>query len=62
MQKDLSQNKTYELGHEARQEVGLFIHLVADLRPGFQGLGWAFFALLCDPTLPIVSVLELGRS
>jgi hypothetical protein len=33
-------------------------YLVADLRPGLQGLGGAFFILLCDPGSPTRSVLD----
>jgi hypothetical protein len=35
--------------------------LVADLRPGLQGLGGAFFTLLFDPTSPARSVLNLDQ-
>jgi hypothetical protein len=35
--------------------------LVADLRPGLQGLGGAFFILLCDPRSPAGSVLDIDR-
>jgi hypothetical protein len=41
---------------------GLLTYFVADLRPGLQGFGGAFFALLCDPRSIIASVLDLGRS
>jgi hypothetical protein len=37
-------------------------YLVADLRPGLQGFGGAFLALLCDPRSPTVSALNLGLS
>jgi hypothetical protein len=41
---------------------GLLTYFVADLRPGLQGFGGAFFALLLDPRSLIVLVLHLGRS
>jgi hypothetical protein len=37
-------------------------YLVADLSPGLQGFGGDFLALFCDPRLPTVSALGLGRS
>jgi hypothetical protein len=49
MRKDLSQTTTCEPEQEAKQEVGLLTYLVVDLRSGLQGLGGAFFILLCDP-------------
>jgi hypothetical protein len=36
--------------------------LVADLRPGFQGFGRAFFILLFEPRSSVGSVLDVDRS
>jgi hypothetical protein len=41
-----------------KQKIGLLTYLVADLRPGLQGLGGTFFALLCDQRSPTRSVLN----
>jgi hypothetical protein len=47
---------------KTRTYVGIVAYLVADLSPGLQGLGGAFVALFCDPTLSNESVPDLGHS
>jgi hypothetical protein len=51
MRKDLSQ-KQRESWDTKRSRKQVLTYLVADLRPGMQGFGGAFFTLLCDQGRP----------
>jgi hypothetical protein len=53
--------EAHELIYKIVKEIGILTNLVADLRPGLQGLGGVFLALLCDPRSPTVSALDLAR-
>jgi hypothetical protein len=57
----LSKQQTESEKGRARLQTGLLTYLVADLSPGLQGLGGAFFILLFDPTPPAGSVLDVER-
>jgi hypothetical protein len=50
--KRLESTTTRELGCKGKLKKGLSTYLVTDLRTGLQGLGGAFFILLCDPRCP----------